>query len=143
MCNDIRGGLWVPHNNPTLQRRLPPKQISTDNIVAGARRLRYGNTCGLLQDRLLFLLHLSPAVTDAFAPSGNYVACGGLDNICSVYNCHSREIPDLLFCAEKTGIACSSIYIYIYFLHGRKTSSNHSGHSSYLYCCRFINDRRI
>lgn len=27
----------------------------------------------------------------SYAPSGNYVACGGLDNICSIYNLKTRE----------------------------------------------------
>lgn len=30
-------------------------------------------------------------MTCAYAPSGNYVACGGLDNICSIYNLKTRE----------------------------------------------------
>lgn len=57
-------------------------------------------------------------MTCAYAPSGNYVACGGLDNICSVYNLSSREGPT-------------------------RVARELSGHSGYLSCCRFINDRRI
>lgn len=30
-------------------------------------------------------------MTCAYAPSGNYVACGGLDNICSIYSLKTRE----------------------------------------------------
>ena len=30
-------------------------------------------------------------MTCAYAPSGNFVACGGLDNICSIYNLRTRE----------------------------------------------------
>ena len=30
-------------------------------------------------------LRYSWVMTCAYAPSGNYVACGGLDNICSIY----------------------------------------------------------
>lgn len=30
-------------------------------------------------------------MTCAYAPSGNYVACGGLDNICSIYCLKTRE----------------------------------------------------
>ena len=30
-------------------------------------------------------------MTCAYAPSGNFVACGGLDNICSIYNLKTRE----------------------------------------------------
>lgn len=48
--------------------------------------------------RLLFLpkIHAIPlrsswVMTCAYAPSGNYVACGGLDNICSIYCLKTRE----------------------------------------------------
>ena len=30
-------------------------------------------------------------MTCAYAPSGNYVACGGMHNICSIYNLKTRE----------------------------------------------------
>ncbi|CAD7681012.1 unnamed protein product [Nyctereutes procyonoides] len=36
-------------------------------------------------------LRSSWVMTSAYAPSGNYVACGGLDNICSIYNLKTRE----------------------------------------------------
>lgn len=57
-------------------------------------------------------------MTCAYSPSGNYVACGGLDNICSIYNLSAREGPT-------------------------RVARELSGHSGYLSCCRFINDRRI
>lgn len=63
-------------------------------------------------------LRSSWVMTCAYAPSGNYVACGGLDNICSVYNLSSREGPT-------------------------RVARELSGHAGYLSCCRFINDRRI
>jgi guanine nucleotide-binding protein G(I)/G(S)/G(T) subunit beta-1 len=63
-------------------------------------------------------LRSSWVMTCAYAPSGNYVACGGLDNICSIYNLSSREGPT-------------------------RVARELSGHSGYLSCCRFINDRRI
>ena len=63
-------------------------------------------------------LRSSWVMTCAYAPSGNYVACGGLDNICSVYNLSSREGPT-------------------------RVARELSGHSGYLSCCRFINDRRV
>jgi len=50
--------------------------------------------------------------------SGNYVACGGLDNICSIYNLSAREGPT-------------------------RVARELSGHSGYLSCCRFLSDRRI
>lgn len=63
-------------------------------------------------------LRSSWVMTCAYAPSGNYVACGGLDNICSIYNLSSREGPT-------------------------RVARELSGHTGYLSCCRFINDRRI
>jgi guanine nucleotide-binding protein G(I)/G(S)/G(T) subunit beta-1 len=64
-------------------------------------------------------LRSSWVMTCAYAPSGNFVACGGLDNICSVYNLnHNRDGPT-------------------------RVARELSGHSGYLSCCRFINDRAI
>ena len=63
-------------------------------------------------------LRSSWVMTCAYAPSGNMVACGGLDNICSIYNLGGREGP-------------------------AKVSRELSGHAGYLSCCRFIDDRRI
>jgi len=54
-------------------------------------------------------------MTCAFAPSGNIVACGGLDNICSIYNLSDVQNP----ARELTG---------------------HNGHLS---SCRFLNNARI
>jgi guanine nucleotide-binding protein G(I)/G(S)/G(T) subunit beta-1 len=64
-------------------------------------------------------LRSSWVMTCAYSPSGNYVACGGLDNICSIYNLNqARDGP-------------------------QKVARELSGHSGYLSCCRFINDRHI
>ena len=38
-------------------------------------------------------LRSSWVMTCAFSPSGKKVACGGLDNICSIYNLDSKEQP--------------------------------------------------
>jgi guanine nucleotide-binding protein G(I)/G(S)/G(T) subunit beta-1 len=66
-------------------------------------------------------LRSSWVMTCAYAPSGNFVACGGLDNICSIYNLRSKE----------GGIGSV------------KGARELSAHSGYLSCCRFINDRQI
>lgn len=63
-------------------------------------------------------LRSSWVMTCAYAPSGNYVACGGLDNICSVYNLKTKDGPV-------------------------KVSRELSAHTGYLSCCRFISDRQI
>jgi guanine nucleotide-binding protein G(I)/G(S)/G(T) subunit beta-1 len=63
-------------------------------------------------------LRSSWVMTCAYSPSGGFVACGGLDNICSIYNLRSREVP-IRVCRELTS------------------------HTGYLSCCRFLNDRQI
>jgi len=63
-------------------------------------------------------LRSSWVMTCAYSPSGNFVACGGLDNICSVYNLKSSDQP-IRPCRELTS------------------------HTGYLSCCRFLNDRQI
>ncbi|KAG8934040.1 guanine nucleotide-binding protein subunit beta 1 [Tulasnella sp. 417] len=66
-------------------------------------------------------LRSSWVMTCAYAPSGNLVACGGLDNICSVYNLRNKE-----------GAAGAP-----------KGAKELSAHSGYLSCCRFLSDRQI
>jgi len=63
-------------------------------------------------------LRSSWVMTCAYSPSGNYVACGGLDNICSIYNLRTKDFP-IRVCREL------------------------NAHTGYLSCCRFINDRQI
>lgn len=54
-------------------------------------------------------------MTCAYSPSGGFVACGGLDNICSVYNLRSRDMP-------------------------LRVLKELNAHNGYLSCCRFFND---
>ena len=63
-------------------------------------------------------LRSSWVMTCAYSPSGNFVACGGLDNICSIYNLRTKE---------------GSV----------KVARELSAHTGYLSCCRFLNDRQI
>ncbi|KAI7854561.1 guanine nucleotide-binding protein subunit beta [Circinella umbellata] len=63
-------------------------------------------------------LRSSWVMTCAYSPSGNLVACGGLDNICSIYSLRSREGP-------------------------ARPVRELSAHTGYLSSCRFINDRQI
>lgn len=63
-------------------------------------------------------LRSSWVMTCAYAPSGNFVACGGLDNICSIYSLKTRE-------------------------GNVRVSRELPGHTGYLSCCRFIDDNSI
>lgn len=63
-------------------------------------------------------LRSSWVMTCAYSPSGGFVACGGLDNICSVYNLRSKDVPI-------------------------RVSRELNSHTGYLSCCRFLNDRQI
>ncbi|MBN3278621.1 GBB3 protein, partial [Polyodon spathula] len=63
-------------------------------------------------------LRSSWVMTCAYAPSGNFVACGGLDNMCSIYNLKTRD-------------------------GNVKVSRELTAHSGYLSCCRFLNDNEI
>lgn len=63
-------------------------------------------------------LRSSWVMTCAYAPSGNFVASGGLDNMCSIFNLKARESPT-------------------------KPARELSGHTGYLSCCRFMSDTQI
>ena len=63
-------------------------------------------------------LRSSWVMTCAYAPSGSFVACGGLDNICSIYSLKNRE-------------------------GNVRVSRELPGHTGYLSCCRFIDDTQI
>ncbi|XP_072334842.1 guanine nucleotide-binding protein G(I)/G(S)/G(T) subunit beta-3-like [Scyliorhinus torazame] len=63
-------------------------------------------------------LRSSWVMTCCYAPSGNCVACGGLDNMCSIYNLKTRE-------------------------GNVKVNRELVGHNGYLSCCRFLNDNEI
>jgi len=61
---------------------------------------------------------VSWVMTCAYSASGNYVACGGLDNICSIYCLKTRE-------------------------GNVRVSRELPGHTGYLSCCRFMDDNQI
>lgn len=56
----------------------------------------------------------------AFAPSGNFVACGGMDNMCTVYDVNNRD---------ATGSA--------------KIVRELMGYEGFLSSCRFLEDKKI
>lgn len=61
-------------------------------------------------------------MTCAFSPTGNFVACGGLDNLCSIYKLPDRAAP-----------------IQANLLPHQELSH----HEGYLSCCRFVEDDRV
>ncbi|KAI1726751.1 WD domain, g-beta repeat domain-containing protein [Ditylenchus destructor] len=63
-------------------------------------------------------LRSSWVMTCAYAPTGSFVACGGLDNICSIYSLKTRE-------------------------GNVRVSRELPGHTGYLSCCRFLDDNQI
>merc|ERR1712063_204554 len=62
-------------------------------------------------------LRCSWVMTCAYSPSGNFVACGGLDNVCSVFRLDKETIT--------------------------KPTKELDNHTGYLSCCRFLSDRQI
>lgn len=81
-------------------------------------------------------LRSSWVMTCAYAPSGSYVACGGLDNICSV----STQL-----CTSELWV--TRVFLQVYNLKTRdgnvRVSRELPGHTGYLSCCRFLDDNRI
>jgi guanine nucleotide-binding protein G(I)/G(S)/G(T) subunit beta-1 len=63
-------------------------------------------------------LRSSWVMTCAYSPSGYFVACGGLDNICSVYSIKNSTAPV-------------------------RVTRELSAHTGYLSCCRFLSDKQI
>lgn len=63
-------------------------------------------------------------MTVAYSGSGDYVACGGLDNICSVYKLSAHGIPD-----EKAPPVRAAFEL--------------QHHDGYLSCCRFLSDEKM
>lgn len=63
-------------------------------------------------------LRSSWVMTCAYAPSGSFVACGGLDNICTIYQLKTRQ-------------------------GNVRMTRELPGHIGYISCCRFIDDNQI
>eukprot|EP00040_Diaphanoeca_grandis_P019209 m.101245 g.101245 ORF g.101245 m.101245 type:complete len:343 (-) comp27318_c0_seq1:45-1073(-) len=68
-------------------------------------------------------LKSSWVMTCAYSPSGNYVACGGLDNMCTVYNVQQQQ--------DGAGTAL------------RTLGQQDQPHTGYLSCCRFLDDSKM
>ncbi|XP_053212242.1 guanine nucleotide-binding protein subunit beta-2-like [Panonychus citri] len=66
-------------------------------------------------------LRSSWTMTCAFATSGNMVACGGMDNMCSVYDLNKRDCDNT----------------------GAKLVRELAGFDGFLSCCRFVDDNNL
>lgn len=66
------------------------------------------------------MLRSSWVMTCAFSPSSQYVACGGLDNLCSIYKVEDAKDPNTVSKPVEL-----------------------REHDGYLSCCRFIEDEKI
>lgn len=70
-------------------------------------------------------------MTCAYSPTGNMVACGGLDNICSVYQL--KQGGDQQNQQNQQNQKDDTI----------RVSRELSAHTGYLSCCKFLSDRHI
>ena len=61
-------------------------------------------------------LRSSWVMTCAYAPTGSYVACGGLDNLCSIYSLKTREGNVKVCCNFNFVFWFYIIHVYAYFL---------------------------
>ncbi|CAG08067.1 unnamed protein product [Tetraodon nigroviridis] len=82
-------------------------------------------------------LRSSWVMTCAYAPSGNYVACGGLDNICSIYSLKTRE-GNVRVTRELPGHTGRHR-----FRGAEEDQRTDTGAKGYLSCCRFLDDNQI
>ncbi|ETO23892.1 Guanine nucleotide-binding protein beta subunit [Reticulomyxa filosa] len=79
-------------------------------------------------------LRSSWVMTCAYAPSGSFVACGGLDNLCTIHK----------LIANKTGTNNANEELQTNTLENVKMAHRElAQHEGYLSCCRFINDNEI
>lgn len=79
-------------------------------------------------------------MTCAYAPSGNYVACGGLDNICSIYNLKTREgnVRVSRELAGHTGKWSTLLVIYYYISNMKFHMNNNSWFFEYQDTCPVV-----
>jgi len=66
----------------------------------------------------VIFLRSSWVMSCAFSPSGTFVACGGLENICYLYNLKGKEPPT-------------------------KPLKELAGHDAFVGCCKFLDEKRL
>lgn len=88
-------------------------------------------------------LKSSWVMTCAYAPSGNLVACGGLDNMCSIYNLKSKDgnVKVMRELAAHTGKRARQGTVA--HSEGPYIQQCFCGWPGYLSCCRFLSDSEI
>ncbi|CAO3596831.1 unnamed protein product [Absidia cylindrospora] len=74
-------------------------------------------------------LRLSWVMTCSYSPSGNFVASGGLDNICSVFRLNSSSNYQYQIDNNNADVS--------------KPARELAAHAGYLSCCRFLSDSQI
>ncbi len=70
-------------------------------------------------------------MTCAYSPTGSFVACGGLDNTCSIYNLRNNSYLESMNSSNSN--TSSAV----------RVSRELTGHSGYISCCKFLTDRHI
>jgi len=74
---------------------------------------------GLTGNKLeVISLQSSWVMTCDFSPSGNFIACGGLDNTCYIYHIKGKDPPT-------------------------RPIRELSGHVGFIGCCKFVDDKRV
>eukprot|EP01117_Protostelium_nocturnum_P000693 TRINITY_DN1082_c0_g1_i1.p1 TRINITY_DN1082_c0_g1~~TRINITY_DN1082_c0_g1_i1.p1 ORF type:complete len:349 (+),score=95.26 TRINITY_DN1082_c0_g1_i1:331-1377(+) len=92
------------------------------NIVSASQDGKLLIWDGLTANKLHAVpLRSSWVMTCAYSPGGSFVACGGLDNICSIYSLKSNRDKDAPV----------------------RVSKELNAHTGYISCCRFIDEKHI
>lgn len=91
--------------------------VTTDSDVRLERKCIHNVHTSICPQVNAIPLKSSWVMTCAYAPSGNLVACGGLDNMCSIYNLKSKDgnVKVMRELAAHTGetIRPGSLFSYI------------------------------
>jgi len=129
--DSICGGISDPPRVKLVTRKLLKGHINKVNSVHYSGDSRHCVT-GSLDGKLIIWdtysgnkvqvipLRSAWVMSVAFSPSGNYVACGGMDNMCTVYDVNNRD---------GSGTA--------------KMIRELAGYDGFLSSCRFLNDKTL
>eukprot|EP00041_Stephanoeca_diplocostata_P007318 m.102625 g.102625 ORF g.102625 m.102625 type:complete len:412 (-) comp16825_c0_seq2:158-1393(-) len=119
VCMCIKSFLCIFHSNSTyeisilLMENRPTKLYLVNLMFPLALGLPHSAQTHAIN------LRSSWVMTCAYSPSGSSVACGGLDNVVSIYNI-DQQARDPGAVAQELG-----------------------GHAGYISCCRFISDEQM